>query len=348
MKKFSLLFFLLLLLPPVSSHPYWLKEGVYVKYAVLVPENVTSKERYANNVFIRLDLISDEAYEKLKPVLIEEEIDCEKNKEFNKIYNITCSYSRMSKTVLNLFPREAFLSFTVVNITNTTALIRTSLEMKDVIVDMNYHVDSLNLSALLILDLNRSAYIDEKGNIIGKPVFFIDIPPARDDLLLKFDTKGIHTSGDLRVANVSYGEYANQSILTYVRNFTPPYITVRSNRLMMGWEGFSGVFFNNVVYDFSSGLMISGDFVISPELMAMGVISAFPFDLVAFEHQKALIEKGVKTERWLQGFNLYETNIKFEEREKIELPQSKMRYFFAFASILLLMALIKKFMGERE
>jgi len=328
-------FFLLLFSSSVLALPSWFEEGTYIKYALPMPEDKGSRDF---QIFtLHPALISPGIYQKLSQVSEVPE-----------------------DALIGLFVYgDVFLTFRIVNVTGSVALINVTLELYNIKVNFWDSLDALNISTLLTLNLTDLTYRDKNGNVIGTPSFFIDPqnPPKKGDLIVKtslLKNYGVHIGGDLIVKNVSYTVHMNQTLLTYARNFTPPYITVVSNKEPLIWAVGNGSLSSSssfeAIYDFNSGLMIGLMPPSQPsEFLALGIIESSFLDYTATKNLHKLYKSGEDSVKWwLQGFNLYETNIEFWELKKVEAPESSMKYFFIVGLFLLLIILVKKLRGEKK
>ena len=345
MKKFAIFIFSLLLFSPAYALPSWFKEGVYVKYALLMPEDRGSRDF---QIFtLHPTLLSPDVYKKLLQVN-------ERWKDAPEVSKV-----REDKPIGLFVYGDVFLVFRVVNVTGESALINVTLELYNISVNFWRPLDALNISTLLTLNLTDLTYWDKNGSVIGTPSFFIDPqnPPKKSDLIVKtslLKNYGVHIDGDLIVKNVSYTVHINRTLLTYVRNFTPPYITVVSNKEPLIWAVGNGSLSSSssfeAIYDFDSGLMIGLMPSSQPsEFLALGIIESSFLDYTATKNLHKLHKSGEDSVKWwLQGFNLYETNIEFWEPKKVEAPESSMKYFFIVGLFLLIIILVKRLMGERK
>jgi|GEM_PF-4242048 hypothetical protein len=341
MKKLFIFIFSFLLLSPAYALPSWFKEGVYVKYALLMPNDRNSKEFHL--FFLHPALISHDVYQKLLQVN-------ERWKDAPEVSKV-----REDKLIGLSVYGNVFLTFKVINVTEESALINVTLELYNISVNFWRPLDALNISTLLVLNLTDLTYRDENGSVIGRPSFFIDPqnPPKTGDLFAKLDIPGVYVEDDLKIGNISYTTHMNQTLLTYARNFTPPYITVTAKPVSMAWitkdSSLSGRYRFRATYDFMSGVMVGSLFTISPEFLEMGVVFTTFIDYTATRNLEELQKNGEdKVKWWLQGFNLYETNIEFWEPKKVEAPESSMKYFFIVGLFLLIIILVKRLMGERK
>ncbi|EHR79531.1 hypothetical protein OCC_09044 [Thermococcus litoralis DSM 5473] len=345
MKKLFVFPLLLLFSSSVLALPSWFKEGVYVKYALLMPEDRGPKDFHMFT--LHPALLRPDIYKKLLQV----------NERWKDAPE--ASKVREDKLIGLFVYGDVFLIFRVVNVTGESALINVTLELYNISVNFWRPLDALNISTLLTLNLTDLTYRDEKGNIIGRPSFFIDPqnPPKKRDLIVKMSllkNYGVYIGGDLIVRNVSYTMHINQTLLTYARNFTPPYITVMSNKEPLIWAVGNGSLFSScsfeAIYDFDSGLMIGLMPSSQPsEFLALGIIESSFLDYTATKNLRKLHKSGEdKVKWWLQGFNLYGTNIEFWEPKRVEAPESNMKYFFIIGLLLLVIILVKRLTGERE
>ncbi|CAD5245143.1 conserved exported protein of unknown function [Thermococcus camini] len=316
-------------LSQASRVPYWFKEGTYIKYAVKMPEHPGKHEV---NVFpVWPPLLPKDAYAKIK-----------------EAYEGTSGLVKMdNNSIVPLLVRgDSYLTFEILDVTNKTALVKVTLEMNNVSASPEEILPRLILSKILILNLSDTTYYEEDGTPIGSPMFFIDLtnPPMKGEhLLSQAFMKKYHLRGDnIVVTNVSFAWMEDKTLHTHYRDFLPPYIYIegRSKYLVYDLNTGSRVeTITQMIYDIDTGILITTLFCdAAPELVSLGVIDSSPLDRVNSRKLERLIEKG-KDDRewWAQGFNLYDTNVKFPETSSSKTPSTGMRHFFATSLALLVL-----------
>ncbi|ASJ08013.1 hypothetical protein A3L11_01725 [Thermococcus siculi] len=332
--KHALAFFLfsLFLAQPVYSIPSWFKGGTYIKYALLSPKD--GDEKKVNIFEVYPPLIPPDAREKLLAI--------------NEV---------SEDELVSLVVRgDVFLTFRVLNVQNETAVVNTTLELNDVWVYNRYYLRRIVMSAILTLDLKRMVYIDDNGSVLGRPTFLVspvDLP-SKNSLLVNMS--GVKRLGamtkDILVDNVSYSPWEDAKLHTYYRTFEPPYICISSSQVPFYWKLSDGYYsttiWNYYLYDFDTGVMITGLFDVTPEFLALGVINGDSYDYLAAEKRDELQKKGIKHELWNPGFNLYDTNIKFPDYGTKHSPPTPLRYFFTLSLVLLAVAFLKTELTKRR
>ncbi|MCD6373620.1 MAG: hypothetical protein J7L37_08795 [Thermococcus sp.] len=298
---------------PVSAAPFWLKPGTYVNYTVVVPEDA----RFGiNDIMVKVDMLNERSFEALSRYL---------------------NVSRGENYVTVLWPMgTSYLSFKVLSVDNTTARILVRLELHDVVIESPdiANASVLVFSEVLTLDLETGAYI-VNGTPVARPSFFVDpsAPPEPGALLLNVT---VPEGGNwvMRVENLSYSRYKDFEVLTYLRTFHPPFIYLESEVVPFSLSGpnysCSGGTSFSALYDSSTGLMIASDLSATPpEFVLMGIIRSSMEDVNASRALRRFLAEGAD-KRWLQGWNLYATNVEFPEERSLERPTSPLTYYFAF------------------
>lgn len=106
---------------------------------------------------------------------------------------------------------------------------------------------------------------------------------------------------------------------------------------------FSGGTGFSALYDPPTGLMIASDmFSTPPELVLMGVISSTMEDVNASRALRRFLAEG-SNKRWLQGWNLYATNVEFQDEHPFERPNSPFVYYLVLLAIIALAVGIRDF-----
>ncbi|CAD5245144.1 conserved exported protein of unknown function [Thermococcus camini] len=300
-------------MPPAYSLPYWFKEGTYVKYALLMPENHDEREWNAFQVWP--ELLPKDAYESMSAV---EEID-------------TDSFITL------VVKGDVFLTFEIVDMSNDTASIRVTLEMNKVLVNFHKPLNRLVLSRTIHLNLTDMMY-HQNGMALGTPAFFVDPAklPDKGTLLVRLSTlrRFNFTTSDLKVNNLSFTWMDKKILHTHYGDFNPPYILVGSNEVPLIWSRGEGGIWVSVassrVYDSDTGVMLTTPLMgLSPELLTIGIINGDSYDYLACRRMKELFNEGKADREWWEpGFNLYDTNIEFPETSSTAAPRTGMRYFF--------------------
>ena len=250
---------------------------------------------------------------------------------------------------------DVFLTFRILSIQNETALVNTTLELTNVWIYNRYYLRRIVLSTILTLDLKRMQYIDDNGSLLGRPTFLVspvDLPPKNSLLVNMSGVKKLGAiTRDILVGNVSYSPLEDAKLHTYYRTFEPPYIYISSSQVPFYWKLSDGYYsttiWNYYVYDFDTGVLITGLFDVTPELLALGVINGDSYDYLAAKKMDELQKKGIRHELWNPGFNLYDTNIKFPETSSTATPSTGMRYFFTVSLVVLLLTAISPWRWRR-
>ena len=329
------MFFLLslFLAQPVYSIPNWFKEGTYLKYAARMPEH---PDRHGVNVFpVWPQLLPRDAYSKIK-----------------EAYEGTSNLIKMdNNSIVPLLVRgDSYLTFEVLNVTNKTALVRVTLEMDNVSVRPGVTLPRLILSRVLRLNLSDMVYYEEDGTPIGPPTFFIDPAslPKKGDYLLtpafmkKYDLKG----DDIVVTNVSFTWMEDKILHTHYRDFIPPYLFVESEGAYVIDDltrGDGHTIITELIYEPDTGVLIATIFTdMTSELTSLGVIGAIALDRVNSRKLHKLIDEGKADKEWYaQGFNIYDTNIKFPDYGSTQSPAVPMKYFFALSLLVLIIIFVR-------
>ncbi|NJE02440.1 hypothetical protein [Thermococcus sp. JdF3] len=330
---FIILELAVLSLSPVSSTPTSL-EGVYLKYALLAPDN---PQEYDVNIFeVYLSQMPEQPRD-----LILRRLNC----------------TGADELVSLMVRGNVFLTFRILNVQNETALVNTTLELNDVWIYNRYYLDKIVMSTSLTLDLRRMEYIDDNGSVLGRPTFLVfpeNLPP-KGSLLVNMSRVGKlgAATGDILVDNVSYSSWEHTKLNTYYRTFEPPYIHISSSQVPFYWKlsdgYYSATIWNNYIYDFDTGVLITGFFDVTPELLVLGVINGDSHDYSASERNERLKDRGeTPHELWNPGFNLYDTNIKFPETSSSKAPNTGMKYFFAASLALLVLTAFLNWRWRRE
>ncbi|WP_099209529.1 hypothetical protein [Thermococcus henrietii] len=300
-----------------AAVPAWLKPGTYVTYAVIVPNDA----RFGtNDIMVKIDMLNERSFEALSRYL---------------------HVSRDENYVTALWPMgTSYLTFRVLSVENDTAKIPVRLELHDVAIERPdlANASVLVLSEVLTLDLRTGMYVCN-GTPVGRPSFFVDPsnPPGPGAILLNVT---VPEGGDwvMRVKNLSYSRYRGFEILTHLRTFHPPFIYLESDAVRFNLHGpdysFSGGTSFSALYDPSTGLMIASDmFSTPPELVLMGVVSSTMEDVNASRALRKLLAEDSK-KRWLQGWNLFATNVEFPRERSFRAPGSPFVYYFVLAVLL--------------
>ncbi|KUH32302.1 hypothetical protein APY94_10420 [Thermococcus celericrescens] len=315
-----------------ATAPAWLKPGAYVTYAVIVPKDA----RFGtNSVMIKLDMLNGRSFEALYPYLTR---TMERN------------VSRDENYVTALWPTgTSYLTFEVLSVDNDTAKILVTLKLHDVVVERPdlANASVLVLSEVLTLDLKSGMYV-RNGMPVARPSFFVDTssPPGPGAVLLNV-TVPEGGAWVMRIKNLSYSRYRDVEVLTHLRTFHPPFIYLESDVVRFNLHGpdysFSGGTGFSALYDPSTGLMIASDmFSTPPELVLMGVISSTMEDVNASRALRKLLAEG-SNKRWLQGWNLFATNVEFRDENPFERPRSPFVYYFVPLAIIALAVGIRDF-----
>lgn len=329
---FVLLFLILAETATVSAAPAWLKSGTYVTYAVIVPKDA----RFGtNSVMIKLNMLNGRSFEALYPYLT---------------WTMERNVSRDENYVTALWPMgTSYLTFEILSVNNDTAKILVTLELHDVVVERPdlANASKLVLSEVLTLDLKNGMYM-QNGTPVARPSFFIDPsnPPKPGALLLNVTVPegGVWV---MRIKNLSYSRYRDVEVLTHLRTFNPPFIYLESDVVRFNLHGpdysFSGGTGFSALYDPPTGLMIASDmFSTPPELVLMGVISSTMEDVNASRALRRFLAEG-SNKRWLQGWNLYATNVEFQDEHPFERPNSPFVYYLVLLAIIALAVGIRDF-----
>ncbi len=321
-----------IIIPPAYSHPYWFKEGAYIKYAMKMPDNPEKNE--VNIFMIWPRLLPKGAYEQIKDVY-------EGNGSLFKIDN---------RSMISLFVTgDSYLSFEVFNVTNKSALVRVTLELNNVSVRPGATLPCLVLSKVLRLNLTDMIYYEEDGTPIGPPTFFINPadPPKKGDYLLtptflkKYDLKG----DDIVITNASFTWMEGKILHAHYGDFIPPYLFVESKGAYVIDDltrGGGHTIITELVYEPDTGVLITTIFAdMTSELTSLGVIGAIALDRANSRKLYELIDKGKDDKEWYgQGFNLYDTNVKFPDYGTKHSPSTPLKYFFALALLILIIAFV--------
>ncbi|ASJ08010.1 hypothetical protein A3L11_01710 [Thermococcus siculi] len=318
--------------PVSSAAPYWFREGTYLRYAAKMPEH---PDRHEVNVFpVWPQLLPGDAYSRIK-----------------KAYEGTSSLIKMdNNSIVSLIVQgDSYLTFEIFNVTNESALVRVTLELNNVSVRSGATLPRLVLSKVLRLNLTDMMYYEEDGTPIGPPTFFIDPsnPPTKGEHVLspEFMKKHRLLGDDIVVTNVSFTWMEDKILHTHYRDFLPPYLYIEGRSRYLVYDlktGDSVETITQLVYDIDTGILITTLFCdATPELASIGVIDPSPLDRVNSRRLERTVEEGKADREWYaQGFNLYDTNIKFPETSSTATPNTGMKYFFAVSLVCLLPTII--------
>ncbi|NJE00332.1 hypothetical protein [Thermococcus sp. JdF3] len=315
-----------------ATAPAWLTPGTYATYAVVVPKDA----RFGiNSVMVKLDMLNECSFEALYPYLVKAE---------------GRNVSRDENYVTALWPTgTSYLTFRVLSVDNDTAKILVRLELHDVAIERPdlANASVLVLSEVLTLDLRTGMYV-RNGTPAGRPSFFINPsnPPDPGAVLLNVT---VPEGGTwlMTVKNLSYSRYRGFEVLTHLRTFHPPFIYLESDVVQFNLHGpdysFSGGTAFSALYDPSTGLMIASDMSSTPpELVLMGVVGSTMEDVNASRALRKLLAEN-SNRRWLQGWNLYATNVEFQDEHPFERPGSPLVYYFALSVLIAIAVGIRDF-----
>lgn len=314
----SLLFIFLLLVPAVGATLPWLKEGTYARYALLEPPGGPSHVK---------DLYFFDLYpERLSPAVREGVLDYLSNdspwrKDGFPFVTGDCT--------------EVFFGFRILEVEGGTALLNVSLTFVNATIEGDYHhiIPNLTVWKVLKLNLTDMTYY-ENGTPVGKATLFVDPsnPPEPGEFLFRLE--GLSDEVNVTVGNVTYSAYGNDTVLTYYRPFGPPRIGVKTGEFYFSDAGrnwsISGGGSEEYTYDFLTGVMIAGSFMHSTELMAIGIFRVDDFD----RRIRGRSEDGV----WPDGIKLYDTNIRFPDKNGGSFPDSPWRYYLYSGTLALLVS----------
>ncbi|ASJ08011.1 hypothetical protein A3L11_01715 [Thermococcus siculi] len=321
-----------IIIPPAYSHPYWFKEGAYIKYVMKMPDNPEKNE--VNIFMIWPRLLPKDAYEQIREIY-------EKDTNPTKIDN---------RSMISLFVTgDSYLTFEIFNVSNESALVRVTLELNNVSMWPGATLPRLILSKVLYLNLSDMVYYEEDGTPIGPPTFFINPshPPKKGDYLLtpaflkKYNIKG----DDIVVTNVSFTWMEGKILHTHYGDFIPPYLFVESKGAYVIDDltrGGGHTILTELIYEPDTGVLVTTIFAdMTSEMTSLGVIGTVALDRINSRKLHKLIDEGKDDREWYgEGFNLYDTNIKFPDYGIKHSPSTPMKYFFALTLLVLLMTFV--------
>ncbi|WP_175059506.1 hypothetical protein [Thermococcus sp. 2319x1] len=300
-------------------------DGLYLKYALLAPNDTLGHDV---NIF---EVYLPRMPERPRNLILERLND-----------------TKTDELVSLVVRGDVFLTFRILNIQNETALVNTTLELNDVWIYNRHYLKKIVMSTILTLDLKRMEYVNDNGSAIGRPTFLVfpwELPPKKSLLVNMSDVGRLGAvTQDLVVDNVSYSKWVDAKLNTYYRTFEPPYIYISSSQVPFYWKlsdgYYSATIWNYYIYDFDTGVLITGLFDVTPEFLALGVINGDSYDYLAAKKMDELQKKGIRYGLWNPGFNLYDTNIEFPETSSTATPNTGMRYFFTVSLVVLLLTAI--------
>ncbi|ASJ09302.1 hypothetical protein A3L11_08695 [Thermococcus siculi] len=334
MKGKNLKFLIILLIVligayPVKAAPYWVKPGVYVKYAALRHEEIARKYESGgaslstgdvvlevNGTYIQMSALGD-TY--LTFTIVGDKGDYLLMKLSLEMFNVTIKQFG-DKTVI-LWPESALISKK--NLNNETL----------------FNVTEARYSCTYKIRKDDGMVFDTAGTNYGHTILWDDLGNAPITMDQPFQLVGFADNSVSRVVNVTP---LDVTVITKTSNFTKPAIYVRtagggSIKTPVGEVSFSGT--DAVLYfDGSTGMFVTGFFPTAPDLAACGVKLVYFMDQWGMYMSRNHKEKG---KLYTYGIGFYDTNSEFGAAETVQFSKSETdtRYLYTAVVLLLVLAL---------